>query len=155
MAYFAKLTIIWGQARVKRQKNHLLDFFFIFIVLTNATFYLKFWPTIVLTVDMFICFEYTVHKGELPVLVATYLGKKKKKECRSGKRCDLWGLSLIWRMNNSFLIKSCFPRLAWNGQNRHTCTFQFGSWMVFSFLFNEKSVIRSNLCVSTVDCFFD
>lgn len=140
MAYFAKLTIIWGQARVKRQKNHLLVvFFFIFIVLSNATFYLKFWPTIVLTVYMFICFEYTVHNGELPVLVATYLGKKKKKECRSGKRCDLWGLSLIWRMNNSFLIKSCFPRLAWNGQNRHTCTFQFASWMVFSFFFNEKS----------------
>lgn len=57
---------------------------------------------------MFICFEYTVHKGELPVLVATYLGKKKKKECRSGKRCDLWGLSLIGRMNNSFLIKVVF-----------------------------------------------
>lgn len=152
MAYFAKLTIIWGQARVKRQKNHLLDFFFIFIVLTNATFYLKFWPTIVLTVDMFICFEYTVHKGELPVLVATYLGKKK--ECRSGKRCDLWGLSLIWRMNNSFLIKVVFQD--WREMAKIDIHVPFSlqaGW--FSLFYLMKRVIRSNLCVSTVDCFFD
>lgn len=154
MAYFEKLTIIWGQVRVKRQKNHLLDFFFIFIVLSNATFYLKFWPTIVLTVDMFICFEYTVHKGELPVLVATYLGKKRKKECRSGKRCDLWGLSLIWRMNNSFLIKVIFQD--WREMAKIDIHVPFSleaGW--FSLFYLMKRVIRSNLCVSTVDCFFD